>query len=171
MVHRRMRQLSLTETDTFVNLAKHALETLNASEEEDPDSKDGVPPHYSDEANAADDHDDHNGGGGVSGSHAAAVVATGVFLKPIHSEPMFKKKRKKRLQGLGQTEEMAEEIELESRWQGSADVAGDDDMLHFVARSSSDIELESGEHRDDSDEPPSGDETTHLAAASNLLLC
>jgi len=46
-VHRRMRQLSLTETETFVNLAKHALETLSASDEED-NSKDLtlLPAHY-----------------------------------------------------------------------------------------------------------------------------
>jgi len=160
-MHRRMRQLSLTETETFVNLAKHALETLNASDEEDPASKDRIQSRYSDEENNA-------GGNGDDGRVPSAVSPTS--LKAIHSEPVFMKKRKKRLGiALGQTEEAEEEIEMENRWLGSTDAA-DDDILQFVARSTSDIELDI-ERADDDDAEPSGDETTHLATAKNLLLC
>ena len=164
MMHRRMRQLSLTETNTFVNLAKHALETLNASDDEDISGKDGVPAHYSDEANNSDDHSGDD-------ADAAADVVSPTSLKTIQSEPVFKHRRKKRpgmLLGMGGMEEVDDEMEG-GRWLGSPD-GPDDDILHFVARSTSDIDLSKSEQRDDDDDAePSGDETTHLA--KNLLLC
>lgn len=165
-MHRRMRQLSLTETNTFVNLAKHALETLDASDDEEAFSKDGVPAHYSDEANNADDYR----GNGVD--NVATDVVSPISLKITHSEPVFRQKKKQRLgMVLGYTEETGEEIEMENRWLGSTDMA-DDDMLQFVARSTSDIDLESVDHRDnDENAELSGDETTHLARAKNVLHC
>ena len=172
MVHRRMRQLSLTETNTFVNLAKHALETLNASDDEDPGAKDGAPDHYSDDGNTADDNLDDND------EYLTAAGVAPTSLKTIQSEPVFKKQKHARLgavSGMEQTEEAPEDIEMDTRWLGSVDAA-DDDVLHFVARSTSDIELENVDnHRDgDEDAEPSGDEKTHLAtanAAKNLFLC
>jgi len=169
-MHRRMRQLSLTETETFVNLAKHALETLNASEDEDTSGRDRqTPGHYSDETNTADDKQDDS----VDNSTTAGSIPT-ISLKTIQSEPVFKKKRQKRLAnvlGMSQTEEADEEVEMETKWVGST-YAADEDMLQFVARSTSDIEIDNVDHRDaDDDAEPSGDETTHLATAKNLFLC
>jgi len=167
MVHRRMRQLSLTETETFVNLAKHALETLNASDEEEETSgKDRVPPHYSDEANDADDRGDID-----AGDATGSTLPTS--FKTIQSEPVFKNKRKRLGVGLGMghMDEVDDEMEMDNRWLASPDTA-DDDILHFVARSTSDMALANPEHRDDDDDAdPSGDETTHLARAKSHLLC
>jgi len=169
-MHRRMRQLSLTETNTFVNLAKHALEPLNASDDEDAAGKDEVPGHYSDDGNTGDDNRDDD-----VDDDTVEPCTSPTTLKSIRSEPVFKKKRKKRLGmvlGMDHTEEAEEEeIEMENRWLTPADTSADD-MLQFVARSTSDIEVENVDHRDDGDDAePSGDETTHLAPAKNLLLC
>jgi len=168
-----MRQLSLTETNTFVNLAKHALETLNASEDEElgggVGKNSGDLPHYSD-----DDADERRDG---NVDEVAAASVPPASLKTIRSEPVFKKTRQKRLglaMGMGQTAEAEEETEMERQWVGpTADAAGDEDMLQFVAHSCSDIEMENVDHRDDNgDAEPSGDETTHLATSpKNLFLC
>ena len=167
-MHRRMRQLSLTETETFVNLAKHALETLNASDDEDAAvAKDGVPAHYSDDD--ADSTDDH-----LADDDPDAAVVSPTSFKTIRSEPVFKNKRQKRLGmvlGMGQMNEAENEVEADGRWLGSPE-AVDDDILHFVARSTSDVGLANSEQKDDNDDAePSGDETTHLATAKHLLLC
>ena len=163
-----MRQLSLTETETFVNLAKHALETLRASDDDDADVKDApAPRRYSDDNDDADDVTADSPAAGVTGHHGSA-------LKAIQSEPVFKRRGKKSLGrvvvGMGQMEEAEEAIELESRWSAprSSEPDIDDDMLQFVARSSSDVRLDSADVDDDA---PSGDETTHLANAANLRLC
>ena len=151
-----------------MNLAKHALEPLNASDDEDAASKDEVPGHYSDDGNTGDDNRDDD----VDDTAELSVPLTS--LKSIRSEPVFKKLRKKRfgmVLGMSQTEEADEEIEMDNRRLAPTDTSADD-MLQFVARSTSDIELENVDHRDDDDDAePSGDETTHLAAAKNLLLC
>jgi len=156
-----MRQLSLTETETFVNLAKHALETLHASD--DDDVKDGGNHRYSDDPNN-DDNDDTV----VVDNTSAVPMYPPSCLKVIQSEPVFKRRGKKALRLLGGMEETGEEaIEMAEcgSWmrRASGPEAGDidEDVLQFVARSTSDVE----------DDAPSGDETTQLANATNLLLC
>jgi len=157
-----MRQLSLTETETFVNLAKHALETLRASDDDDADVKD-APRRYSDDAN--NDMMDENIDEKIDNR---SDTAAGRPLKTIHSEPVFKRRGKKGLgrlvAGMGQMEEADEAVEMEPGcWRQSSVAAADaedDDMLQFIARSTSDVKLNSDD-----------DETTHLNHASNLLLC
>ena len=183
MVHRRMRQLSLTETNTFVNLAKHALETLNASDDEDRDdafkagsgSRSGVQPpgHYSDEAN---DNDEDTAESSTAAGAAPSCPST---LKTTRSEPLFAKKRQKRLEMISGMEQMEESVEetaegARSRFLQPPDVAGDEDILQFVARSHSDVRLENAEGRQDDDadhEQQSGDETSRLTASNSVLLC
>jgi len=157
MVHRRMRQLSLTETETFVNLAKHALETLAASDDERADVREAT----------NSDQDDDNTSAGAPGYQPSPAHA----MKPIQSEPVFKRRGKKSLGRIlaGTTEEEAAammEMHMHEERRGSSD-AGDDDCLQFVARSSSDVRLNDDLSNDEADE------TTRLATATaqNLLLC
>ena len=74
MMHRRMCELTLTETATMVNLAKHALETFEASSDES--DKEGARHHSDDE---------------VTNSNQL-TVAGNKGLKSVRSEPMLKSK-------------------------------------------------------------------------------
>jgi len=73
-MHRRMCELTLTETATMVNLAKHALETLEASSDES--EKECVRHHSDDE---------------VTTSNQLTVIGN-KGLKSVLSEPMLKSK-------------------------------------------------------------------------------
>lgn len=167
MVHRRMRQLSLTETETFVNLAKHALETLKASDDEDAEVKDEVrdvhrlSSRYVDEANDPEEQDDDN-------NTESSTPLYPVSLKAIQSEPVFKRRRRKDLvMGLRPpADENEDGIEMDTRWMGPS-VDDGDDMLQFVARSHSDVRLDEIDKRNIDEDQPSADETTQ----SSLLLC
>ena len=50
MVHKRMRHLSLTESETIADLAKHALQSIESVDEEDPAT---LPTHFSDDDDVA----------------------------------------------------------------------------------------------------------------------
>lgn len=76
MVHKRIRQLSLTETESTGNLAKHALESLVDGSEDDNDDDVQLGHHSDDEASTA--------------VQATTLDAPG--LKPIRSEPVLAKK-------------------------------------------------------------------------------
>lgn len=74
MVHKRIRQLSLTETESTGNLAKHALESLVDGSEDENDTQLGH--HSDDEATCS----------------AQTTTVSHEGLKPIKSEPFFTKK-------------------------------------------------------------------------------
>lgn len=75
IVHKRIRQLSLTETESAGNLAKHALESLEDGSEEDEENG-ALPLHHSDDETT---------------SSGVAAGGADCGLKPIRSEPVLKK--------------------------------------------------------------------------------
>lgn len=84
IVHKRIRQLSLTETESTGNLAKHALESLEDGSEEEGEETGVLPLHHSDDETTT--------------SGVAAGGAEG-GLKPIKSEPVLKKHHQRHATG------------------------------------------------------------------------